>query len=87
MEDSQADISYASLSSLIHDIRKKTLFAAVSVLYGSIRSGGIKVTREQVQSLLRSVDPLGSALRSPSGPTSRWPYSVPGPNSLWHISI
>lgn len=55
------------------------------MLYGSIRARGIKVTREEVRSTLRFLDPLGSSLRSPSGATSRRPYSVPGPNSLWHI--
>ena len=62
MEDPQAPISDASLRSLIEDIRKETPFAGVSLLYESTRSRGIKVTREQVRSSLRSVDPLRSAL-------------------------
>ncbi len=55
------------------------------MMYGSLRSRGVKVTRERVRSVLRSVDPLGSALRWPAGVTKRRPYSVAGPNSLWHI--
>ena len=35
----------------------------------------------------RSVDPLGSALRWPTGATRRRPYSVAGPNTLWYIGM
>ena len=38
---------------------------------------GVKVTRDR--------DPIGVALRWPAGATRRQPYSVAGPNSLWHI--
>lgn len=34
---------------------------------------------------LRTADPLSAALRWPGGLTVRRPYSVAGPNSLWHI--
>ena len=34
---------------------------------------------------LRAVDPLSAALRWPGGLTVCRPYSVAGPNSLWHI--
>ena len=85
MNDPHSHIDEANLRSLIQDIRRDTPFAGISLLYGSLRSRGIKVTREQIRSSLHSVDPLGSALRAPAGLTARRPYSVPGPNSLWHI--
>ena len=53
--------------------------------YGSLRAQGIKVTRERVRTALRLIDPLNSAQRWPLLITRRHPYSVPGPNSLWHI--
>ena len=85
LDDPPAHITDADLTSLIQDIRRETPYAGVSLLFGSIRSRGVKITREQLRQSLRSLDPLGSLLRSPSGATSRRPYSVPGPNSLWHI--
>ena len=87
MNDPHSYIGEANLRSLIQDIRRDTPFAGISLLYGSLRSRGIKVTREQIRSSLRSVDPLGAALRAPADLTARRPYSacVPGPNSLWHI--
>jgi len=87
VDDPQAHISEADLTSLLEDIRRETPFAGVSLLYGSVRAHGIKVTREEVRSSPKSLDPLGSSLRSLSGATPRQPYSVPGPNSLWHIGI
>ena len=52
---------------------------------GSLRAKGVKVTRERVRNILRSTDPLGSVRRWPLGLIRRQPYSVAGPNSLWHI--
>ena len=49
---------------------------------GSLRANGVKVTRERVRNVLRSTDPFG---RWPLGLVRRQPYSVAGPNSLWHI--
>ena len=43
-----------------------------------------RVTRARVRDALRSVDPINTALRWQGG---RRPYSVPGPNSLWHIGM
>ena len=47
----------------------------------------MKVTRERVRQSLRSIDPIGVVLRWPAGATRRRPYSVAGPNSLWHIGM
>ena len=52
---------------------------------GSLRAKGVKVTRDRVRNILRSTDPLGSARRWPLSTIRRQPYSVAGPNSLWHI--
>lgn len=73
------------MASLIQEIKEDMPFSGVSMMYGSLRSRGIKVTRERVRSAMRSVDPLSSASRWPAGMTKRRPYSVAGPNSLWHI--
>lgn len=52
---------------------------------GTLRARGIRVIRECVHTLLRTIDPISSALRWPTGATKHRPYSVAGPNSLWHI--
>ena len=57
------------------------------MMWGSLRARGVKVTRECVCQALRSIDPINVALRWPAGATRRRPYSVAGPNSLWHIGI
>ena len=43
------------------------------------------MTRDRVRQAIRVTDPLSVALRSLPAVISRRPYSVPGPNSLWHI--
>lgn len=85
VSDPQSEISDGDLESLISDIRKDIPYSGISIMCGSLQSRGIRVTRERVRNSLRSIDPLGSALRSPTGLTNRRPYTVPGPNSLWHI--
>lgn len=78
-------MSDVDLISVMKAIRIDTPYCGVSMMYGSLRARGIKVTRERVRTSLRSIDPIGSALRWPAGPTKRRPYSVAGPNSLWHV--
>ena len=78
IDDPSAEISDSDLKAEIEGIRHDAPFSGVSI---------IKVTRERIRSTLRLLDPLGSALRWPSGLTRRRPYSVAGPNSLWHIGI
>ena len=55
------------------------------MVVGRIRSLGFCVSRDRVRRIIRSTDPLNTALRGITGHISRRPYSVPGPNSLWHI--
>ncbi|XP_071855034.1 uncharacterized protein [Apostichopus japonicus] len=49
-----------------------------------LRADGIRVQRRRVRSALELADPVGTAGRWGSS-VSRRSYSVPGPNSLWHI--
>ena len=85
INDPNSEISDEDLISSIKLIRQDMPYSGVSMLYGSLRGRGIKVTRERIRCALRSIDPLGSALRWPIGLTKRHHYSVAGPNSLWHI--
>ena len=85
--DADSEVNDEELTSLIELIRQDAPYSGVSMMCGSLRARGIKVTRERVRSTLRSIDPLSVALRWPAGATRRRPYSVAGPNSLWHIGI
>ena len=85
MEDPSSGISDADLVSLIRQIRMDMPYSGVSMVCGSLRARGFNITREKVRSALRSIDPLASASRWSAEITRRRPYSVAGPNSLWHI--
>ena len=52
---------------------------------GRIRARGFHVSRQRLRRAIRTTDPLHTALRWRGDLTPRHPYSVAGPNSLWHI--
>ena len=54
------------------------------IIIGHVRSLGLHITRERVRQSIRRVDPVNTSLRWHLH-ISRRTYSVPGPNSLWHI--
>ena len=53
---------------------------------GRLRSLGYRVPRQQLREGLRRIDPLSAALRW-STKILRRPYTVSGPNCLWHIGM
>ena len=55
-----------------------------TMLGGILRSQGIFIQRERVRCSLHRTDPINTALRW-GNLLRRQPYSVPGPNALWHI--
>ena len=57
------------------------------MILGYLRAMNIQAIRERVRHILRCIDPLNTALQWGGNLNSRRPYSVPGPNSLWHIGI
>jgi len=56
----------------------------VQMMSGYLRASGLVVQRHRVRQSLNRVDPLGSACRWGRAVTRRT-YSVPTPNSLWHL--
>ena len=84
VQDPNIRISDEELLSLVQQIRDDFLFSGITMMCGNIRSRGIIVTRDRVRRAIKMIDPLGGALRWPSK-VRRRPYSVAGPNSLWHI--
>ena len=71
--------------STVLSIRTEFPEMAETMVWGQLRSQGIKVTRERVRTTLHQIDPLNTALSWRGSLTRRRPYSVPGPNCLWHI--
>lgn len=51
---------------------------------GYLASIDVRVQRSRIRATVSRVDPLGSILRRRQ-PITRRKYSVPGPNSLWHV--
>jgi len=80
--DPNIEVNDEELLSTIQLIRQDTPYSGVSMKCGSLRARGLKLTRVCVRSMVRSADPLSSALRWPAAATRRRSYSVLGPNSL-----
>ena len=81
---SVSDVSDVDLAQILQDLRREMPEIGESMVWGRLRSMGLQVTRERVRQAIRRTDPLNTALRW-RDLVSRRPYSVPGPNSLWHI--
>ena len=78
-------ISNEELDQIIHSfISVHGCHVGFSMVYGHISSLGMKLQRDRVRASLKRVDPQNSRLRWAAVITRRT-YSVPGPNSLWHI--
>ena len=80
-----ATLTDAELLMTVHEMRSEILQAGERIVWGRLRAMGFNITRARVRHAVRSSDPLNTALRWRGILTTRHPYSVPGPNSLWHI--
>ena len=85
VHDPSATISDAQLKVVLREIKQENLELGEVMVLGRICAMGYKVNRERVRQEIRLMDPLHTALRWRGWQTSRRPYSVRGPNSLWHI--
>lgn len=78
-------LSNADLDSIIRDLRRDLPYSGQTLFLGRLRGMGYYTTRACVRESIRRVDPLNTPLHW-GGDRHRWrPYSVPGPNSLWHL--
>ncbi len=68
----------------IDEMRRDQPSLGQTMIWARLRSQGFYVTRARVRESIRITDPLNNALRW-KGMTPRRPYSVPSPNSLWHL--
>ena len=83
-----SEISDCDLDELVQDIRQLHPHSGKNVIQGHLMSRNIRVhvPRYRIQSALHRIDPLGALLRTHQ-PISRRSYTVPGPNSLWHVDV
>ncbi len=79
-------VSDSTLYELVEDLRRELPDIGHSMVCGRLRSLGIKVNRERIREAVRRTDPLNTALRW-NTVTQRIPYTVSGPNSLWHLGM
>ena len=73
------------LRAIITELRSEIPSIGETMVMGHLRARGYSVTRERMRRAIHSTDPINTLLRWRGNLSCRRPYSVPGPNSLWHI--
>ncbi|XP_067653272.1 uncharacterized protein [Haliotis asinina] len=68
----------------VGDIKDSFPNAGSEMMNGYLRSDGVCVQRSRVRTVLATGDPVGTATRW-GRTVARRTYSVPSPNSLWHM--
>ncbi len=85
LDDSATTLSDDELNRIVKEIHSESPTLGVIMVCGRLRRMGYSVSRDRVRCSLRLSDPLSAASRLMGGLSRRQPYSVAGPNSLWHI--
>lgn len=80
-------IGDSDLREIVLQLRTELPHVGESLIMGRLRSLGYNLPRRQVRQAIRDSDPLNTALHWHGVVAVRRPYSVPGPNSLWHIGM
>ena len=80
-----ANLADSQLRDLIRGWKHEMPMIGETLILGRLHASGLYVQRQRVRQAIREVDPLNTALRAPHGLSRRHCYSVPAPNSLWHI--
>ena len=84
LHESFVDISYEELYTVITGMLTQTPYAGESYVSGGLRARGIFVQRYRIREILRTIDPVGRALRRRAA-IQRRQYNVRAPNHMWHI--
>ena len=74
----------SDLQQLLETIKAEIPNVGEKVIHGILKSKGVRITRRKLRLAIHAVDPLNTVLRWRT-PIIRRPYSVSGPNALWHI--
>lgn len=84
-EPRRSTLTDSQLRALVRAWKSEMPAVGETMVIGRLHASGHYVPRERVRRAIHAVDPLNTAFRSPHGLTRRQTYSVPAPNSLWHI--
>ena len=85
-EVNQAEtLTDTQLEDQIREMRRDLPTFGEAMVLGALRSNGHQITRHRVRQAIHATDPINIAMRWRTQSVSRRPYSVPGPNCLWHI--
>ena len=80
-----SDVSEEELESKVrHFMQEHGRFDGLPMILGHLKSIGLRVQRDRICKCLARIDPSNFRVRWAVTITRRV-YSVPGPNSLWHI--
>ena len=87
IDEAARSISDSELQRLLQVMRREMPNMGEVLVIGHLHAMGYVVSRQRVRNAIHVTDPLNTALRWRGILTTRRPYSVAGPNSLWHIGI
>ena len=85
LDESATTLSDDELNRIVNEIHLESPTLRAVMVHGRLRTLGYQVSRDRVRSALSAADPLSVTSRWMGVLTRRQPYSVAGPNSLWHI--
>ena len=85
LDEPTRTLSDAELRLKISELKRTLPTVGKKMIMGQLRALGFLITRSQIRETLRTMDPINTVLRWQGTITARRHYSVPGPNSLWHI--
>ena len=71
---------------MVQEIKDEFPDIGEHLLLGMLYAREIRCTRETLRRVIHDTDPINTSLRWDAKIVCR-SYSVPGPNSLWHIGI
>ncbi|XP_068702664.1 uncharacterized protein [Montipora foliosa] len=74
----------AELREVVEEIKSRSMDAGIIMIEGELAARNLYASRSDISDALISVDPVGANLRW-RNLTPRVTYSVPAPNSLWHL--
>ncbi len=84
--EKQQFFSYVDLLPVVQDIKENFPDIGERILMGILHSKGIRCSRDTLREVIHDIDPINTMLRW-NAKIVRRTYSVPGPNSLWHIGM
>ena len=85
LDDPSTSIGEEELVSIVCQISMEHPQVGQRFIMGWLQSLGYQVARERIRQAVCVCDSLSTALHWHGNPAYRRPYSVPGPNYLWHI--